>query len=65
MLEFFIEGSDSLMTKIFLRTSVEPELIYLLSPSHLSSFTDAGMDRETSSPTTLLTEKREGGREIW
>ena len=65
MLEFFIEGSDSLMTKIFLRTSVEPELIYLLSTSHLSSFTDAGMDRETSSPTTLLTEKREGGREIW
>ena len=34
---------------IFLRTSVEPELIYLLSPSHLSSFTDAGIDKETSS----------------
>ena len=30
----------SLTTIIFLRTSVEPELIYLLSPSHLSSFTD-------------------------
>ena len=44
----------SLMTTIFPRTSVEPELIYLLSPSHLSSFTDAGMDKETSSPTTLL-----------
>ena len=66
MLEFFIEEvlETSLTTIIFLRTSV-PELIYLLSPSHLSSFTDAGMDKETSSPTTLLTEKREGGREIW
>ena len=47
----------SLTTTIFPRTSV---LIYLLSPSHLSSFTDAGMDKETSSPTTLLMEKREG-----
>ena len=50
----------SLTTTIFPRTCVEPELIYLLSPSHLSSFTDAGMDKETSSPTTLLMEKREG-----
>ena len=50
----------SLTTTIFPRTSVEPELIYLLSPSHLSSFTDACMDKETSSPTTLLVEKREG-----
>ena len=50
----------SLTTTIFPRTSVEPVLIYLLSPSHLSSFTDAGMDKETSSPTTLLMEKREG-----
>ena len=41
-----------LTTIIFLRTSVEPEFIYLLSLSHLSSFTDAGMDKETSSPTT-------------
>ena len=36
----------SLTTIIFLRTSVEPEHIYLLSPSHLSSFTDAGMDKK-------------------
>ena len=55
----------SLTTTISPRTSVEPELIYLLSPSHLSSFTDAGMDKETSSATTLLMEKREGWREIW
>ena len=47
----------SLTPIIFPRTSVEPELTYLLSPSHLS-FTDAGMDKETSSP--LLMEKREG-----
>ena len=56
MLEVFIEGRDRNNSyDIFLRTSVEPELIYLLSPSHLSSFTDAGMDKESS----LLMDKRD------
>ena len=53
-------SKDVIEISLTTRTCVEPELIYLLSPSHLSSFTDAGMDKETSSPTTLHMEKREG-----
>ena len=43
VLEFFIEGSDRNISNDD-NFRVEPELIYLLSPSHMLSFTDASME---------------------